>query len=140
MPNNEANPGNGAPSQGNGTPKEELQKPKADVPPEFQTLVTRGLAAAEAEAQVEHAKWKSKKALDDLIGEDTDKWTKRFCVAEVAAYHISVKFAEGKPNAEAIKALARSTALRGLGQLLPNLPREKLAQLVQYKPEELEDP
>jgi hypothetical protein len=66
--------------------------------------------------------------------------TKRFCVAEVAAYHNELKFAEGKPKAEAIKALALRRALNALSQLFPHIPREKLTLLLQYKPEDLGDP
>ena len=140
MPNKNGNSGDKTPLSGNGTHKEELGKPKANVPPELLTFFTHGLAAAEAEAQLEHAKWKSKKALDLLIGGDTDKLTKRYCVAEVAAYHDSVEFAEGKPNAEALKLLAWRTAMSGLSRLVPTVPRGKLAKLLKYKPEELEDP
>ena len=140
MPNKNGNSGDDAPLQGNGGHKEELRRPKANVPPELLTFFTHGLATADAEAQLEHDKWKSKKPLDDVIGKGTDKWIKRFCVAEVVAYHDSVKFAEGKPNADALKELARRTALSGLSRLVPDVAREKLAELLNYKQAELEDP
>jgi hypothetical protein len=140
MPNDHGNSGNGTSPQGNGTHKEEIRKQKPNVPPELLTYLTHGFAAGNAEAELEHAKWKSKKALDDVVGKDTDKWTKRFCVTEVAVYHNSVKLAEGRPNAEAIRLLAWRTALSGLSKLFPDIPREKLAQLLVHKPEELEDP
>jgi hypothetical protein len=142
MPNNNGKSGDGAPLQGNATHKEEARE-KTQMSPEvleMMALYRQGPAEAEARIRMEHAKWKSKKALDDVIGKDTDKWIKRFCVAEVAAYYKSVKFAENKPNAAALNELARRTALSGLSKLFPNIPREKLSQLLNYKLEELEDP
>lgn len=142
MPNNNGNSADGAPLHSDGTPKDEAREQATNMTPEMmEMLALLGQEPAKAEAllKAEHDKWKSRKALDDIIGIDTDKWTKRFCVAEVAAYHNSVKFAEGKPNAAAIKELARRTALSGLSKLVPGVPREKLDRLLQYKPEELED-
>ncbi len=141
MPNNSANSNDGASYQGNGAHEGELRKPKPpNVPPELLTYVTEGFAAGQAEAQLEHAKWKATKTLDDLVGEDTDKYIKRFCVAEVAAYHNAAKTAENQPNSEAITALAWRTALSALSKLLPNVARERLVQLLKHRPEELENP
>ena len=138
MPNHNGHSTDGAHSDGNGQHKGEIRKQNVSLPPELLALATDGLD--DAQAQIEHDKWKSKKALDDVVGKDTDKWLKRFCVADVVAYHDAVKFAEDKPNAQAIKELARRTALSGLSKLFPNISRDKLSQLLEYKPEELEEP
>src|SRR5690349_21201107 len=109
MPNNNGNSDDGASSHTNGTQEGRAGEQNANLTPEMLQMITlysQGPAEAESLVKAEHDKWKSRKALDDLIGIDSDKWTKRFCVAEVAAYHNEVKFAVNKPNAEAIKALA----------------------------------
>src|SRR5437763_9250183 len=109
MPNNNGKSDGGASFHSNGPHKEGDREQNANMSPErleMQTLYSQGPAEAEARAEQAYAKWKSKQALDDLIGKDTDKITKQVCVAEVTQYHNSARFAENRPNSEAIQALA----------------------------------
>lgn len=88
MPNNNGHSEDGAPLHSNGSGQGETREQNATMTPEMlemMALYSQGPVEAEARIRMEHEKWKSTKALDDLIGTDTDKWTKRFCAAQVAA-------------------------------------------------------
>src|SRR4051812_28875885 len=102
MPNSNGHSGDGQPFHSDGTHQEEAGGQNANMTAEMlkmMALYSHGPAEADARIKREHEKWTSKRALDDVVGKHTDKWIKRFCVSEVAAYHNSVKFAEDKPNA-----------------------------------------
>jgi hypothetical protein len=83
------------------------------------------------------AGWLPKKALDDIVGADRDKWSKWAVVAVVRQYQMLVDVANKAGQPEPMVEAHRRRAVQELTRMCPEVPPDRLAKLLSYRLEQL---